>query len=101
MQGSTIGVVPLGVLQLSREALEALCEERHNELFASDIFCELRMPTLLQHLGFPIHSAEALKHVSWEKQPYPWLGRGIFHPVKKSSYFGGITRLPRRWFDRG
>ncbi|OYV06021.1 MAG: hypothetical protein CFE26_08560, partial [Verrucomicrobiales bacterium VVV1] len=48
MQASAIGVVPLAVLQLTREALDALCEECHDELFTSDIYCEMRTPTLLQ-----------------------------------------------------
>lgn len=101
MQASAIGIVPLAVLQLTRKALDALSEECHDGLYATDGFSELRTPTLLRHLGFPIQSAETLKHVTWEKQPYPWLRRGIFHPVKKSYYLGGLTCLLRRWFGRG
>lgn len=100
MQASAVGVVPLGALQLTRTALDALCEESHDDLYAKDHFCELRTPTLLRHLGFPIHSAETLKHVTWEKQPYPWLRRGIFHPVKESDYDHWLKRLIRMVFKQ-
>ena len=95
MQASAIGVVPLGVLQFSREALDALCDEAHDELFESEIYCELRTPTLLRHLGFPIETSAALRRVTWIKQPYPWLRRGIFHPVKTSYYDHWLKRFIR------
>ncbi len=100
MQASALGIVPLGVLQLARTALDALCEESHDGLYEADIMCELRTPTLLQQLGFPIHSAETLKHVSWEKQPYPWLRRGIFHPVKASYHDHWPKRFIRMIFNQ-
>lgn len=96
-----LGVVPLGVLQLTREALDALSDERHDDLYASAIYCELRTPTLLRSLGFPIQTSESLKRVTWQKQPYPWFRRGIFHPVKKSYYFGRFTEWLRRGLGQG
>lgn len=84
MRSTAIGLVPLAAIQLSRAALDAISDDRHDALYESDIFCELRTPSLLRHLGFPIESTSTLKHVTWQPMPYPWLRRGIFHPIKKA-----------------
>jgi len=101
MQPTACGAVPLALLQFSRSALDLICEERFDELYARDLYCELRTSSLLSWLGVPVRSCEALKELDWRPQPYPWLRRCIFHPVKKSYYLGNLTRLMRRWFGQG
>ncbi len=96
LQAEAIGVVPLAVLQFSREVLDAIADPRHDPLYADDIYCELRIATLIQHLGFPIQTLNSLKHVTWYPLPYFWLIRGIFHPVKNSSYENRLHRFLRR-----
>lgn len=99
MDGRTAGrgdVVPLAVLQFSRQALDAIAEPRHDPLYAEVIHCEWRIATLIQHLGFPIQTLNSLKHVTRHPLPYLWLIRGIFHPVKTSSYENRPHRFLRR-----
>lgn len=98
MQATACGAVPLAVLQFSRNALDLICDARFDKLYALDRYCELRTPSILSHLGVPVQDCAALKTLDWRPQPYPWLRRGIFHPVKKSYYLGGLTCLLRRWF---
>ena len=100
MQPTACGVAPLAVLQFSRNALDLICEARFDELYALDRYCELRTSSILGYLGVPVRASEGLKNLDWKPQPYPWLGRGIFHPVKKSRYLRGLTRQLRRWLGR-
>lgn len=95
-----LGVVPLGVLQFSRRALDAMCAPEFDELFAADLYCEMRTPTLLNHLGFEIRTQPSLKHVTWYPLPYIWFRKGIFHPVKTSGYNHPVYRFLRRCFGR-
>jgi len=100
MQVSACGVVPLAVLQFCRRSLDLICEERFDELYELDGYCELRTPSTLSYVGVPIRATDALKALDWRPQPYPWLQSGIFHPVKKSYYLRLLTRLMWRRFGR-
>jgi len=96
LREKAIGVVPLGVLQFSREVLDAIASPEFDPLFTEDLYCELRLPTLVRHLGFAIQTLKSLKQVTWYRLPYVWLRRGIFHPVKESSYDNRLHRFLRR-----
>lgn len=77
------GVVPLGLLMLSREALDELADSRHDEIFAADVFCELRLPTILRAAGFRILQNPAWSDVTVRHMQPPSGFRGIMHAVKK------------------
>jgi hypothetical protein len=61
-------------------ALDAIADAKYDEVFARDVFCELRMPTICRAAGFPVQ-AMSLPGVRW----YPVSPRaapGIYHAVK-------------------
>jgi hypothetical protein len=74
------GVAPLGVSFWNAAALDAIADAKYDEVFARDVFCELRMPTICRAAGFPVQ-AMSLPGVRW----YPVSPRaapGIYHAVK-------------------
>ncbi len=48
------GMAPLGVTVYHRQALDALIDPAWDALFAADVFCELRLPSVIAHCGFPL-----------------------------------------------
>lgn len=77
-----VGCVPNAVLLVSREAMDAVCDPRWDDVFAADILSELRLGTVLRACGFQV-AAEAL----WKgvgTVPLPGIGQepGIYHPLK-------------------
>ena len=81
LRSFAIGIAPLAFLQISRAALDDLCDPEYDAVFALDLFCELRLPTVIRRCGYNIMPL-----------PLPGVGvralhprpedRGIFHPVK-------------------
>jgi hypothetical protein len=82
MQGLAIATAPLAVLLISRAALDAIFDPVFDEVFATDIFCELRMPTVIRYLGFGVASLDLPQVHCTPYAPPP--RHGIFHPVKPS-----------------
>lgn len=79
------GVAPLGFAVWNRRALDKLCSEEHDDVFAQDIFCELRLPTVLRSSGIPVDLLNpeinvecAADELSVDRLACP----GIHHPVK-------------------
>lgn len=77
-----IGAIPMGVVGLTRAALNGICETRWDSLYQADVFSELRLPTVVRACGF-----EVIRHPQWNRvgtTPFmPGPGEtGIFHPVK-------------------
>lgn len=77
-----IGVVPLGVIRMSKNLLDEIIKPEHDYLYEQDIFCELRTPTLAKYLGFDIKGNDSLEKVHW--QPIEYGGeKEIYHSIKK------------------
>lgn len=83
MQPFAIGIVPLAVAMLSREALDAVAEPEWDELFAADIFSEMRLPTVVRVSGFPVVGSARMPMVTTGPVTVPDGAVGIFHAVKK------------------
>lgn len=81
MRLAACGIAPLAVLMISSEALGAIIDPKFDPLFEADIFCELRLPSLLKWLGFAISDNPALSNVKPGPILYP-TEPGIFHAVK-------------------
>lgn len=80
MRALAVAAAPLAVLRVSRTALDACLAPEYADVFREDIFCEMRLPTVIRHAGF--HVAElGLRHV--DATPKRPAGIGIFHPVKE------------------
>ena len=74
------GVAPLGVTFWNAAALDAIAAEEYDEIYARDVFCELRTPSVCRKAGFPVESI-SLPGVRW----YPVKAGtvpGIYHAVK-------------------
>ena len=82
LHDAAIGIEPLGVVLLSRAGLDSLLWTRYDEVFSADIFCELRLPTVIQHAGGDVGFCPRLADVgNWPT--FPRRGeRGVWHPVK-------------------
>ncbi len=75
------GVVPFGVALYDRDALNKICDPKYDNLFRQDIFCELRMGSVLLDAGVPMN-AFGLPSISYKNTKVS--GKGIFHAVKES-----------------
>lgn len=84
-----VGVVPFGVSFWSRRALNMLTRPEFNDLFASDVFCELRTGSIISETfgsNPSLRSDYGIKtldmpNVEWFELPYDG-GEGIYHAVK-------------------
>ena len=54
MQGLACATAPLAVLLISRAALDAILATEYDAIFNADIFCELRLPTIIRYAGFGV-----------------------------------------------
>lgn len=79
MQAFACASAPLAVLLISRAALDAILAPAYDAVFASDIFCETRLPTVIRHAGFSV-TGMCLPDV--DATPKTPTHPGIWHPVK-------------------
>lgn len=79
---SLTGIAPLAVLVFSRRALDEIVSEKWDEVYAGDIFCELRTPTIVKSAGLKIDTHVALEGLRWDVMKHPGNKPGIWHAVK-------------------
>jgi len=84
MEALACATAPLAVLLISRAALDAIQAPCYDAIFADDIFCETRLPTVIRHAGFRVVEMR-LPDVGC-KPMIPGPARGIYHPVKQPVY---------------
>ncbi len=77
------GIAPLAVLVARRDCLDAIAAPEWDDLFAADIFCEVRLPTLARACGFAVRGSSALPGTGVTPIPHPGSLPGIWHPVKE------------------
>ena len=79
-----IGIVPLGVALVSRQALDVVADSANDDAYAADVFCELRFATIIRSAGFVIAGCPLWSHAGivpfTPPMPTP---PGIWHPVKQ------------------
>jgi hypothetical protein len=80
MQALACATAPLALLLISSDALEAIISPSYDPVFEADIFCELRLPTIIRHAGFSAVSMP-IPHVT--ATPATPDSPGIWHPVKQ------------------
>lgn len=80
------GVIPLATMAISRSCLAAMMEHPlSEEMFASDLFCELRFPTLARVSGYSLAECkEMTPHVACT-EVRPGNTSGVWHAVKRHS----------------
>ena len=64
-------ISPLAVVMLSRQVLSAIVQPEMNSVFEDEIYCEVRFPSVIQHLGYSIAVNGKLNKE-----------HGVCHPVK-------------------
>ena len=73
---------PLCLLRISKKCLQKIFSTKSVDiLYGKDIFCELRLPTLISSEGFKITEADTIPYVDWRYTPEP-KGKGVWHPIK-------------------
>ena len=79
MQALACATAPLAFLLISRAALDAVLHPLHDAVFAANIFCEMRLPTVIRFEGFGVAAMDLPQVVCTPQTPtFP----GIWHPVK-------------------
>lgn len=76
------GLAPFCALIASRECLDAVADSRWDHVFDLDIFCELRLPTVVRACGFEIGRAPDFDGCSCDPIPDPGRQPGFWHPIK-------------------
>lgn len=82
MQEHMCATAPLAVMLWNRDALDAICDPVFDDLFNLDIFCEMRIGTLLSYLGIKVYHAN-LPLANYMQREVDE-GPGIYHSVKQS-----------------
>lgn len=82
LRGHAIAIAPLAFMQIARTALDEILHPEYDDAFDADIFCELRLPTIIEHCGYQIGALELPNVGVRVLHPAPD-DRGIFHPVKQ------------------
>jgi len=83
------GIQPLGVLFTSKDSLTKLLDPKLDKLFKSNIFCELRFPTVCNYLGIKINTftQPQLEFIrtrpDYSDEIKEFKIGYIYHPVKK------------------
>lgn len=82
MHAVACATAPLAVLLITRDALDATLNPEYDTVFAADIFCETRLPTVIRHAGFSVSSMPLPQVTATPTLP---TSPGIWHPVKHSA----------------
>lgn len=80
------GIVPFCFFLVRRKCLEFICEEKWNEYFEKDIFCEIRIPSILYNNDFKIGTID-IPDINIGDPIIPKKEPGIYHPVKNAIRF--------------
>lgn len=76
------GLAPLCALVATTACLDAIADSRWDHVFDLDIFCELRLPTVVRACGFEIGRVPAFDGCSCDIIPDPGTKPGFWHPIK-------------------
>lgn len=79
-----IGITPLAVLFMDQRCIDAWIDYKFDPLYSCDIFCELRLPSLINSEQIPINSY-SMPTVSATKTKFS-NEPGIYHPIKEKIY---------------
>lgn len=76
------GIAPLAFLGMRRDVLNELCDEKWDEIFNRDIFCEIRLPTIVSLNGFTIGGVDLPQIDFYNPGTYDLTTLGYYHPIK-------------------
>jgi hypothetical protein len=86
------GISPLTCTMFSNEALESIV----NNIYRNDVFCELRLGTIIRKLGLKFQRLPVLKRSTICWHIYPWRAdrAGLFHGIKSLDHNNGRAGQP-------
>ena len=82
LQSVVIGTAPMAVLLCDRAALDAVLDAKWDAVFEADVFCEIRLGTIMRSEGFSVVECSAWRGVGTRPMVPPGGASGIYHPVK-------------------
>ena len=83
-----IGITPLAVLFMDQNCIDTLIDKEFDSIFSADIFCELRLPTVINSRKINI-STYHMPNISASKTIYNSNIPDIYHPIKEKIYTTG------------
>lgn len=75
-----MGITPLAVMFMNKQCIDILLDKEFDTLYDKDIFCELRLPTILNSKNIKIIKYP-LPDVDWNDTVFT-LKPSIYHPIK-------------------
>ena len=84
LRAHATGLAPLAFVLIDRACLDALLLPRWDKIFAADIYCELRLPTVARAMGFSVAEHPMLMECRWWQRSHPGMRPGIWHAVKST-----------------
>lgn len=75
------GAAPFAIQFFNKNAIDVWTSEEFNDIFLEDIFCELRLPTIMNYANINI-SEHLLPYVEWYPAKYNKDVPGIYHAIK-------------------
>ena len=86
------GIVPFTCTIFSHEALENIVEN----VYRQDVFCELRLGTIIRKLGLRFQRLQLLMRstICWHTYPWKTSRPGLFHSIKTLDHNKGKYRQP-------
>lgn len=82
LQSMVIGTAPMAVLLCDRGALDDVLDERWDAAFEADVFCEIRLGTVMRAAGWNVLDRREWRGVGTLPMVPPEGASGMFHPVK-------------------
>lgn len=76
-----MGAAPFAVQFMDKKCVDIWMSEEYDDIFSQDIFCELRLPTVMNHAGVKM-SEHLLPYVEWHPMQYNKNIPGIYHAIK-------------------
>ena len=85
LRAHAIGVAPLGAILFHRNALDWMAEPRFDEVYKSDVMCEVRTPTVIRSGGFVVEGIAELRNCIWGYPEVDLAVPGIWHRVVEAT----------------
>jgi len=76
-----MGAAPFAIQFMDKEAVNTWMSNEYDDIYAKDIFCELRVPTIMNYAGIKM-SEYSLPFVEWHTIKYNKNIPGIYHAIK-------------------
>ena len=77
-----VGIWPMAVVLFSRACLDSIADPKWDDVYAKDIFSELRTATIVRASGCTVGTCDLWAEVTVWPRSVPHDAQGIYHPIK-------------------